>query len=157
MAEHPSVAAMWAAWLATLGEDPAATDRVYTAWHFCDTQPCADELAALVVAGTKRATASSMWTYEDGSTPMPTVGELSVITDFAGVARCIIETTSLEIVPFGEVDEAFAREEGEGDGSLAYWRDAHARYFSRTLPAIGRALTDDMPVLCERFKVIHRP
>ena len=47
--------------------------------------------------------------------------------------------------------EAFAFDEGEGDRSLQYWRDAHTRYFSR----LGR-YKPDMMLWCERFGLIER-
>ncbi len=56
-----------------------------------------------------------------------------------------------------EVDASFARDEGEGDLSLAYWRAAHERYFTRALPRIGRSFAPDMPLVCERFRVIYTP
>jgi uncharacterized protein YhfF len=56
---------------------------------------------------------------------------------------------------YDEVDAKFAYEEGEGDRSLEYWRDAHWRFFSRTLPTIGKEPSVDMPLVCERFRVIY--
>jgi ASCH domain len=43
----------------------------------------------------------------------------------------VIETVSVVILPFNEVSEQFAFEEGEGNRSLAYWRMAHENYFRR--------------------------
>jgi uncharacterized protein YhfF len=40
------------------------------------------------------------------------------------------------------------------DRSLAYWRNAHWHYFSGRCRALGKALSMDMPVICERFKVV---
>lgn len=51
----------------------------------------------------------------------------------------------------------FAAAEGEGDRSLAYWRAAHWRYFSRTLLTISRAPAEDMPLVCERFRLLYPP
>jgi len=51
-------------------------------------------------------------------------------------------------------DARFAYEEGER--SLAYWRDAHWRFFSRTLLNVGREPTMEMPLVYERFRVIYR-
>ena len=76
--------------------------------------------------------------------------------DGSGKPLCIIETTEVEVRPYEEVDASFACEEGEGDRSLKYWREAHWRFFSRTLPNIGREPAPDMPLVCERFRVIHR-
>jgi uncharacterized protein YhfF len=43
---------------------------------------------------------------------------------------------------------------GEDDRLLAAWRDGHWRYFSRVLPKIGREPALDMPLVCERFRVL---
>ena len=51
--------------------------------------------------------------------------------------------------------EEFAATEGEGDASLAFWRDAHWAAFSRELEGIGRSPQADMPVVCERFEVVY--
>lgn len=66
-----------------------------------------------------------------------------------------METTHVEVRRFDEVDEAFARDEGEGDLSLAYWRGAHRWFFAGTLPGIGRRFSEYMPLVCERFRVIY--
>ena len=45
---------------------------------------------------------------------------------------------------------------GEGDLSLAYWREAHKNFFSRVLPKIGKQFSEEMPLICERFRLIYR-
>lgn len=117
----------------------------------------ADELGALVAAGTKTATCSALWEYEAEGEPIPQVGQRSIILDGRGEPLCIIETVEVEIRPYNEVDPQFAYDEGEGDRSLTYWREAHWRFFSRTLPKIGREPTPTMPLVCERFLVIYSP
>jgi uncharacterized protein YhfF len=52
-------------------------------------------------------------------------GDYSVATDGLGVGRCVIKTTRIDVVPFGQVDAAFAYDEGEGDRTLGYWRRVH--------------------------------
>jgi uncharacterized protein YhfF len=80
----------------------------------------------------------------------------SVILNGNDEPKCVIETISIAIKKYSEVDAQFAYEEGEGDRSLEYWRDAHRRYFTRTLSKIGKEFTEDMPLVCERFKVVFR-
>lgn len=156
MTHSDAVKAFWARYLNTLPEDHAHHSTDYTAWGFGDGPKMADELGALVVAGTKIATASLIWEYEHDNESLPQVGDLSVI--LAGDERpvCIIETTELRTLPFNEVDAVFAADEGEGDRSLAFWRDAHWHFFSRSCERIGREPRETMPVLCERFRVIFR-
>ncbi|WP_194419678.1 ASCH domain-containing protein [Microbacterium abyssi] len=130
---------------------PSATPE---AWAFGATAAHADGLLALVLEGTKTGTASSIWDYDATGDPLPTVGELSIILDGTGVPRAVIETTSLETVPFGEVSAEHAHAEGEGDRTLAHWREVHERFW-REHSENPRGFEPDMPVLCERFRLIH--
>lgn len=153
--EHESIKQMWEDYLSSLGENPNNTNKKYTAWHFCDNEQDANELAELVVNGTKKATASLYLSYNTED-ELPKVGDLSVIINWSGEAQCIIKTTNIEIVPYKDVTEEFAATEGEGDKSLEYWRRAHWSYFSREMKEIGKEPTDDMLVVCEKFEVIYK-
>ena len=62
---------------------------------------------------------------------------------------------SLSIVPYNEVTAEYAAIEGEGDGSLEYWRRAHWNFFSRECKRIGREPTESMSVICSVFEVLH--
>jgi uncharacterized protein YhfF len=89
-----------------------------------------------------------------GNERVPQVGDLSIITNWDGDPLCIIQTTEVEIKPYNAVDPPFAYDEGEGDRSLAFWRAAHWRFFSRECASLGREPAEDMPVVCERFRVV---
>jgi uncharacterized protein YhfF len=132
-----------------------AADTPYDVWHFGDDQELADKLYPLVLRGVKRATASLLWEYEREPDAMPKPGGYSVITDFAGAPQCVVQTTDVRITPFDQVDAQFAFDEGEGDRSLEYWRNAHLEYFSGRCQALGKTLSMDMPVVCERFRVVY--
>ncbi|MBN8940255.1 MAG: ASCH domain-containing protein [Rhizobiales bacterium] len=116
-------------------------------WSFGDSPALADELLALVLSGTKRATCESLAACE--ANIMPRVGEVSVILDGRGEPVCAIETTAVARKRFSEVDQAFAFEEGEDDRTLASWRTAHRGYFSRQ-----GTFSEDMQVVCEHFKLL---
>lgn len=145
----------WDAYRATLPEDQRPSAAPPEAWHFCDNEADANALAALVLAGTKTATASLHWVYAAENEPVPQPGDLSIIITWDGVPQCIIETTEVRILPYNEVDPQFAYDEGEGDRSLAYWRRVHWDFFSREAAAIGREPSQTMPVVCERFRVVY--
>ena len=123
----------------------------------------ADELLALVLAGKKTATCMSAWSWDhEFATPLAP-GMLSVILDGSKNPRCVVETISVTRVAYREVTPEFARAEGEhspwdldDDSVLKHWRAGHWAFYERTLPLIGREPSEDMPVLCERFKVIYR-
>ena len=63
----------------------------------------ADALLALVLDGTKTATASALADYEATGEPLPEVGTLGILLDGAGHPRALIETTEVGVVAFGEV------------------------------------------------------
>ena len=121
--------------------------------RFGDSSELADVLVDLVLCRRKRATASLAVDYVTRGQPLPNSGDLSVVLDGRNRPRCIIRTVQVEVKRIGDVDEAFAYDEGEGDGSLAWWTPAHIRYFARchghTRTAIGR----DTEVVLERFVV----
>jgi uncharacterized protein YhfF len=150
-----AVRPFWDAFTAAVGQDRSA--HFDEAFYFCDDEASANELAALVLAGTKRATAALVWAFEAVDKPMPKPGNLSIVTDWAGTPLCVIETKATAIVPFEDVSAEFAATEGEGDGSLAYWREAHWAYFGRECTRLGKPPSLRMPVLCERFEVVWRP
>ena len=149
----PAIRTFWAQYAASAGEEISA--RFYEAFHFDDSEPSANHLATLVLAGTKRATAGLAWSFESSGKPLPKPGDLSVVTDWLGKPLCVIETTQVDIVPYEEVSAEFAATEGEGDKSLGYWRVAHWAYLGRECARIGLTRDERMPVLCERFEVVY--
>jgi uncharacterized protein YhfF len=125
------------------------------AWAFGADPEQADSLLALVLDGTKTATASALWDYETEGEPIPEPGSLSIVLDGRGHPRALIQTTAVEVRPFGEVDAEHARLEGEGDLSLEYWREVHRAFFTETATH-ARPVDDDMPVVLERFRVVYQ-
>jgi len=126
----------------------------YQVVAFGDSAGVATELAALVVAGTKRATASLMREYADGRLPVPAVGDLVVVVDGAGAPRCIWRTTKIEIKPLEAVDARFARDEGEGDRTRDGWLAGHRRYWVRKAAREGFEMHDAIETVFERFSVV---
>lgn len=151
---HPtSPQKFWQAYLETT-QKPSDT-TLYEIFHFDDNKNDANTLAALVVAGRKLGTASLLWEYQSGAGQAPKKGDLSVVTDWSGNPQCVIETTVVEVVPFKDVTEAFAASEGEGDLSLAFWREVHWRYFGRVCKLLNRQCSQEMMVVCENFRVVY--
>ena len=145
--------AFWQAACRAVPGLPASAD--YQVWHFGDSEALARDLADLVLHGPKRATAGLLWDAELDPTMMPEQGGYSLVTDHVGAPLLIIQTTGVEVRPYDKVEADFAAAEGEGDGSLQFWRDAHWAYFSRRCAAMGRTPSNDMPVILERFALIY--
>ena len=127
-------------------KDGAAGWRSLEQFSFGDGPDLASELAELVLAGKKRATC---WAATDG--PQTEVGKRMVMLDGSGIPRAVLETVELTQRRFGEVDAAFAFDEGVGDRTLASWRRAHRNYFGRR-----GTFAPDMLLWCERFRVVAR-
>ena len=144
----------WQSYLDTLPEDSPIRDEEYLAEGWGDSPQLAEELGASIAAGTKTATCSALWEYEAEGSPLPEPGSKTIVLDGNSAPLCIVETTEVEVRPYDEVDARFAYE--EGDRSLEYWREAHWRFFSRTLPSIGKEPATDMPLVCERFRVVYK-
>ena len=119
--------------------------RGLRSFAFGDGPELADELIDLVMKGVKTATCST-----EDEPNISTPSERWIVLDGRGEPRCVIETLEVTYRRFGEVDAAFAYEEGEGDRSLQHWRDAHRRYFGR----LGR-FSEDMMLMCERFRLVE--
>jgi uncharacterized protein YhfF len=147
---------IWQAYISSLREDhPHRYQALPAAWGFGNTPEMADELGSLVQSGVKTATCSLLSEYELDAEPLPQVGDLSIILDGDENPLCIIETVEMEVKPMSEVDEQFAYDEGEGDRSLAYWREAHWRYFSKICVQKKLTPVENMPLVCERFRVVY--
>ena len=149
-----AVLEFWRSYLDSLPPDLDQEPKLSGTFSFGDSKKLAGELAALVRQGIKTATCSALMGYAKDKAPLPQKGDLSIVLDGSGNPVLVIETVSVVILPFNEVSEQFAFEEGEGDRSLAYWRKAHEKYFRRN-HFENRAFDETTLVVCERFKVVH--
>lgn len=146
----------WQQFLASLPSDSPYRTKTYIAEGWGDGPDMADELGALIAQGTKTATCSALWEWEAEGNPIPQPGLLTVVLDGRGEPLCIVETMEVSIRKYNEVDADFAREEGEGDLSLNYWREAHRKFFARVLPKFGKDFSEEIPLVCERFRLIFK-
>jgi uncharacterized protein YhfF len=150
------VKAYWQNFLSILPPVSPYRTTSYTSEGWGDSPELADELGDLIFRGIKTATCFALWEWEAEGKPIPEKGLLTVVLDGHGGPLCIVETTEVSIRKYNEVDAEFAQAEGEGDFSLDYWRQAHRKFFSRTLPKIGKEFSEEMPLVCERFQVIYK-
>jgi uncharacterized protein YhfF len=77
------------------------------------------------------------------------VGDRLALLGFDDEPVAIVEVTEARVVPAGEIDVQFARDEGEGFETVDDWREAHERFFKRPLP-------DDTLIDAIRFRVVDR-
>jgi uncharacterized protein YhfF len=116
-------------------------------FSFGDSAEMADELLEAVLAGEKTGTT---WAGAFGRMGGK-VGRLFVIHDSQGRDRALVEVTQFVERQFNTMDDtAFAASEGEGDRSLAHWRQVHEAFFTRQ-----GVFTHDMPIWCCSFKLLR--
>ena len=129
-------------------------DTAYQSWYFGNSPEMAKELAELVLAGKKTATASLAAVNEIEPDKAPIPDGYSVVTNFEGDPVCVIQTTEIRHLPFNEVDAEFAFDEGEGDQSLDYWRGVHWEYFSREASEHAIEFDETSIICCEHFRLL---
>ena len=115
----------------------------------------ADFLADLVLSGEKTATASAYDLYALEAESLPQEGTFDVILDSQNQAVCIVEITKVSVQPFNQVSAQHAFKEGEGDKSLAYWRQVHEDCFAEWLREAGLTFTPESKVVLEEFRKVY--
>ena len=147
-----SIDRFWKDFLSHTGRDPET--KYISCFHFELTERWANELLGLVLSGKKRATASSLISFEIENEPLPGPGDLSIVTDWAGEPRCVIETTCVTVLPFNAMTFDICSREGE-DECLETWVDGHRRFFTAEGNEMGYEFCEDMPVVFEDFEVVY--
>ena len=130
-----------------------STTTYIESFHFELTEKLSNSLLELVLSGKKKATASSLLSYEIEGTRIPQVGDYSIVTDWNGVPRCVIETTAVTITPFSQITFDICKREGEDD-TLESWQKGHKHFFVEEGKELGYSFSEDMSVVFEDFKVV---
>ena len=120
-----------------------------------DSEALSESLLALIRSGRKRAGTGLVWAYEYDGEEISRTGDIEIVIDYLQEPALVTRITSAKVVPYDEVTAEYAAIEGEGDGSLEYWRRAHWAFFSRECERIGREASETMPVVCSVFEVLN--
>lgn len=144
----------WTVYLRSLPHDAPHPERYFEAFRFGNTEKLANECATLVLRGIKTATSGLLWSREAEGKPLWRAGDLHIVTTWDHTPACVIETVELDVRPFENVDARFARDYGEGDRTLEWWRGHMWRYYVKECQALGREPASDMPLICERFRMV---
>jgi uncharacterized protein YhfF len=103
------------------------------------------QLVDAVLRGEKTATAGLP---EPGGSH-GSAGDRELLLGFDDEPVGVVELTEVRVVPAGEIDEQFARDEGEGFESVEDWRVAHERFFECPIH-------DDTRIVAVRFRLVER-
>jgi len=151
----PAVEAFWLGYLSACFPPGSHDARPADVTDFGDSKEMADELGRLVQAGIKTATSGLARDFEQSGEAPPVVGNVEIVVDGSGNPLCVIEITEVVIRPFNTIDEAFAFDYGEGDRTLAWWRQEMWDYYSAESQQSGREPSQTMPLICIRFRLLY--
>jgi uncharacterized protein YhfF len=152
MTTTSSVEHFWERYLATLPEKHLHRFLpLPQTWSFGDTPEMADDLGGLAMQGKKTATCSRY--VGENILEFATV---SIMLNGQGQPWGVVETHEITVKRYCDVGAEWAAAEGEGDLSLEYWRNEHWRYFARGAQEGGYEMSEDMPLFCERFRIVYR-
>ena len=133
---------------------PGEKARYFLPMSIGSTPEAADEGAGLILNGTKTLTSSPFWDYPDGKIPF--VGALSVLLDGPRRPRGIVQTTRVEIMPFGAITEEMALAYGEGERTVEWWHRIMGAFYRASAARHNANLTGDTPHIWEWLTVVRR-
>jgi uncharacterized protein YhfF len=107
------------------------------------------QLVAAVLAGEKTATAGLWSEYEAEGAPLNVPGIRYILHGYDDEPVGIVEVTEARLLRAGELDLAFARDEGEGFESVEDWRVAHEDFFQQPIEP-------DTEIVAIRFRLVER-
>jgi len=126
----------------------------FSATAYGHTRALADDLAALIAEGHKRAHATLERDFESEGDELPRPGEHVVVLDGGGAPRAIVRLTHVERRYFNDIDDPFAFECGEGDRTLAWWLTAYRQEFAERAEAQGFQVGERAVLILEHFELV---
>jgi uncharacterized protein YhfF/GNAT superfamily N-acetyltransferase len=119
-----------------------------------------DRLVEAVLRGAKTATSSLAVAYLSGE-PLPRAGERLPLVDSDRRHRGTVEITRVRIIALSDVGDDVAHDEGESFADAREWREAHEKFWQRTVDLIRAdasdpewQLRDNEPVVVEWFRLL---
>jgi uncharacterized protein YhfF len=107
------------------------------------------QLVDAVLRGDKTATAGLLSEYEAEGERPNAAGDRCVLLGYDDEPVAVVEVTESRVVAATEIDEQFARDEGEGFDSVEEWRIAHERFFNQPIGP-------DTRIVAVRFRVLEQ-
>ena len=68
--------------------------------------------------------------------------------------RITIQTTAVSVRHFSDIDNEWAKKEGEGDLSLDNWKKVHREFFIKECAEHGLNFDENIKLECEEFVVV---
>ena len=130
-------------------------DELPDSHPFHNNEYDAKRLADLIVSGKKKAGSNLYFWYKEANADLPKIGTKSIVTDFDGKARTIIEIKKVDTIPFNQISEDYAKlDMGTDIEPLKKWKKAHWEFFQSALKQSEEKPTEEMLIVCEWFETI---
>jgi uncharacterized protein YhfF len=107
------------------------------------------QLVDAVLRGEKIATAGLLEDYEAEAEQPEPIGSRCALLGYDDEPVAVVEVTESRVVPAAQIDEQFARDEGEGFETVDDWREAHEQFF-------GRPIEPETQIVAVRFRMVER-
>jgi uncharacterized protein YhfF len=151
MSNKSQVRVFWESFCGTQEKKTECSNENYRIWPFGGDAQLQDRLVNLVLNNRKTATSGLKTYFEAKWGGFPEPGEKHVILNSSQEPCCVIETTASGIANFGDVPDWLPLEEGEGDQTLAYWKDVHRKVFLEQ----GATVNESTPIVWHRFRKLY--
>jgi uncharacterized protein YhfF len=144
------------AWVAAARR--AAPHEPIQSWKrrtFGNSAALADMLIGLIASGEKTGTFSLPAEFRDTPAAAPVVGDYYVVTRFDGRPALLYRVTEVETLPFAAIGERHVAVEGPTLREVEAWARYHWDYWTAVLARRGESPTPTMPIIFQRFTLIH--
>ena len=115
-----------------------------------------DTLLGLYLERKKSAGSGLVKDYELAEDELPIVGNFWIVLNSNEEAKCILKTTRVVKNKFKDITEEIATAEGEGDLTIAYWKNAHREFFEPFLKDWKINDLDSEEVVTEFYEVVYK-
>ncbi len=143
-------------WQRASGElrDSGLTEDYQVRWIGLD-DATTEDVIQLISAGDITGTFSLPWLIAQTRQLSPAVDDCIILIDFKGRPRLLVRLTGIHSVNFGNISAADIAIDGSPVRDLKIWIPLHTQYWNSLLNPFDMQVSDDMPVLVEKFELLH--
>lgn len=120
--------------------------------YFGESEEESVEIMEQLLRGEKSAISHCVPHYIVTRSPMPKVGDYTMVTDYYGNPGCILKCTDVVIDPIGAIPAEIA--EREGQGGLEIWQQRKRQEFQALSQKSGFHYNDELPILMELVETV---
>lgn len=121
--------------------------------YFGDSEEESVNIMEQLLRGEKTAISHCVPHYIVTRSPMPKVGDYTMVTDFYGNPGCILKCVDVVIDPIGAIPAEIG--EREGEGSIDLWQQRKRQEFQALSQKSGFHYNDELPILMELVERVY--